>query len=156
MFVDLQDLTNRLGADRVLQLLDHDGDGVADERLTAEVLADADADVSSILYGKGFSADHIRGLAGDPLLRRHATTIAMAYAGQTKSEFIDASGKGPYDDVAERARKLIREVAEGAKRAMRGEMQSGANTLLRGETFEPTPPKYFIETPDKPRGPGGF
>lgn len=156
MFVDLQDLIDRYGADRVLQLLDHDGDGVCDEKLSQGVLADADAEVASLLYAKGFTHDQVRGMAGDPLIRRHATVIAISYAGQTKQEFLDSAGAGPYDAVADKARALIREIAGGQRRAMKGEMSAGANTSLRGDILDVEPQHYFVPTADKPRGPGGF
>ena len=156
MFVDLEDLVRRVGNDRVLQLLDHDDDGVADEKLSQEVLADADAEAMSIIVGKGFTREQARLMGDDPLIRRAATMIALGYAGETKQEFLDNEGKGPYDAVANRGREALKQLAVGERRAPRGEASHGENATLVGEVFEPEPKTYFLPRPDRPRGPGGF
>ena len=156
-FVTRRDLEARLGADRVVELFDDDGDGSADEELLAEVLDDANKELESVLFKKGFGLDQLNNLSRDRLLRRSATEIAAQLSGERRTEWLDDKGKGPYDALGERGRRRLEKLSHGELRASL-EARYGGNTTVRGAVAGPTPKFVFNPDPTDPRrrGPGGF
>lgn len=157
-FTSEADLVKRIGRDRVDQLLDDDGDGVADAEALAEIVDDANKTTGSLLLKKGFTADDLGELARDRFIRRRATEIAAMYAGRRRAEFLNAAGDGPYDKIGQAARTELKEMARGELRAPL-EAVVGGNTTVRGATTARDPVYLVARNPNadpSDPGPGGF
>lgn len=155
MFVGPKDLELRIGRARFTQLLDHDGDGKADDDLVAEVCTDANREIESLLLGKGFSRDQLGKLTRDETLRRQGAWIAAEYAALTKPELVSPDGTTMYSVHAGKARDVIKTIAT-AERRLSGEKTAGATTAIQAFVSEPNPPFYVAPSAKNPRGSGGF
>ena len=154
-FICLEDVEVRFGADRAVQLLDDDQDGVPDDLVVEAVLNDANSDVISRLMNKGFSLDVLKDLRRDAKLKRLASEIFMGYAGERRTEWLNASGDGPFEGLRRRAREELTKHATGELR-LSLEPKKGANTQAGGRRFTADPQFVFTPTQGNPRGDGGF
>jgi len=160
-WTSVEELVRKLGRRRVIELFDEDGDGTIDTGDDAttvdDTVAAANDEVTGVLLRKGFSAEQLNGLSEDASLRRHATSILAQLAGERKTEFLDAEGKGPYDAIGERARKELEKFSRGEKRS-RLEDQAGDNPIVGGDVNLGSPVFIFSRDPRNPgtSGPGGF
>ena len=157
-FVTQEDLERRIGADRVTELCDDDNDGVADDEIVSEILGDANREVASILYGKGFARDDLTKLARDRFIRRKAAMIAAQLAGERRTEWCNDRGEGPFHRMGQDGRKAIEKMSSGELRAALEETH-GANRSIRGKTKTGCPTFIFNRNPDDPkdvRGRGGY
>lgn len=158
-FTTLAELQALITERRAIELFDDDNDGVIDaaDAAVAFALDSANAFVKSTIYRKGFSADQIEQLTVDASLRRMATAIFAQYAGNRRTEFLDANGNGPFKTLGEQARKDLAAVASGELRSLIEET-AGANPIVSGDTNLGCPPFQISRDPRYPgdRGPGGF
>jgi hypothetical protein len=159
-------LEARIGAARVVQLFDDDGDGLVettDLETLSTVMGDADDIVTGILLDKGFTLDQLEIVKEDRQLTRAWACVAAQLAGERKPEWLDENGFGPYDALGKRGRDEIKALARGELRsrleleAGTGGQPAGKNRGLTGDVTD----RAFIFLPD-PRnrndrfGPGGF
>ena len=160
IFVDVDDLKNRIGSERVVQLLDDDGDGVEDTAPRDLVIARGNAAVEARLYAKGFTADDLTALSGDPLIRELATEVTLGYLGERRPEWLNANGEGPFDALRKRA---LAELADVARTVLRipSEATTGRKTKRVGGSLSTADPVFtFAKSGADKRngssGPGGF
>lgn len=151
-------LEERITAQRIIELFDDDGDGLVagDDLATLEtIMGDADDIVTGLLIKKGFNEQQLEILALDRQVIRAWSSIAAQLAGERKPEWIDESGRGPYDAFGIRGREELRALARGDVRSVQ-ETLAGANAVLSGSVdqhvFE------FAPDPTVPgdRGKGSF
>ncbi len=155
-FISLEDVALRFGDDRMVQLLDDDGDGSPDDAVAEALLDDANSDVISRLMGKGYSLDVLKALRRDSKLKRLSCGIFMGYAGERRTEWLNASGDGPYEGLRRRAREELAKHATGELR-LSLEPKKGVNTQVRGRLSNQPDPNFIVApTSDNPRGAGGF
>lgn len=159
-FVDEDSLTRRFGPSRFIQLFDDDGDGVADPLAVTEVLEDANADLRSYLLRKGYTDADLDALVADPLLRRLAAAIAMGYAGERRTEWLNDKGEGRYHAVRERAYGRLQSLQKAETRVPTEGDAGVTNKRVRGKVSAADPPFVFASSAnDKANGssgPGGF
>ena len=155
-FICLEDVELRFGAERMEQLLDDDGDGIPDDLIVEAMLDDANSDVISRLMNKGYSLEALKSLRGDPKLKRFAAAIFMGYAGERRTEWLNANGDGVYEGLRKRARADLKLHATGELR-LSLEPKKGSNTQVGGKlSKQPDPNFIFAPTRDRPQGAGGF
>lgn len=156
-FTSKADLENRMGADRLRQFTDDDNDGVADDDAISEVVDDTDAEIRSVLIGKGYSEDQLTKMEGDKALRRIAARIGAEYAGDRRAEFKNPDGTNAYSEQAERARRELDKYARGEKRSA-AEPQAGKSANLKSLRTAGEPRYVVRANPRDPddNGPGGF
>jgi hypothetical protein len=156
------DLEARIGAARVVQLFDDDGDGLvegADLATLQQTLGDADDVVTGLLLNKGFTLEQLEILKGDRQVLRAWAGIAAQLAGERRPEWLDDEGLGPFDALGIRARAELKALAAGEIRSVKEAETGGTgmNPILQSDTTD----RPFIFNPD-PRdgtdrfGPGGF
>lgn len=154
-FVSDTDLKNRVGADTFVQLFDDDHDGIADSEPVSTVLADANKLVEAHLYRKGYTADQLKKLAQDSLLRRIAADIALGFAGERRVEWLDTAGKGRYDAMMVRGERRLKQIATAELRVPKEE-KVGGHERMRGDLNKGDPALVFAASKADPKGPGGF
>jgi hypothetical protein len=155
MFTSLRDLEERIGRQKVIELLDRDASGHADPNLVAMVVTDTNKAVFAILNRKGYSADQLKRLAQDESLRRLAAWIGAEFMSLTKTELISADGTTLYTPLALRARRELTDVAMSLLRPQ-AESVAGAPSTTKGMIFEAQPAFEFTPNEGRPRGSGGF
>ncbi len=120
------------------------------------MLDDANSDVISRLLNKGYSLEVLKALRPDPKLKRLAAGIFMGYAGERRTEWLNANGDGPYEGLRRRAREELAKHATGELR-LSLEPKKGSNTQVGGKlSKQPDPNFIFAPTRDRPQGAGGF
>lgn len=154
-------LEDRITAERVVQLFDRDGDGLitgGDETTMIEVFTDANDVVTGLLLGKGFTLAQLELLKADKQITRAWAGICAQLAGESKTEWLDDQGKGPYDGIGERARRDLKALSKGELRSrIEGEPDgTGRNPIIGGEIEAESPTFIFNRNPGDRRGPGGF
>jgi hypothetical protein len=159
-WTSLDELIRKITRRRVVELFDDDGDGDivgADAVGIAEAVAAADADVSSVILRKGFGQAQLVILSTDASLRRYATSILAQYAGERRTEFLNAEGKGPYDAIGERARGQLVKMSKGEIRSEKEDL-AGDNPIVGGDINLGAPVFVVSRDPRFPgrSGPGGF
>lgn len=165
-FLDLSDLQNQIGAQRIVQYFDDDGDGVVDDLdpQVVQVLDQAEGQYYSRLLRAYSSKDALTTLANnDPVVKGHVIWIACELAAERKPEFTDAEGWGAWKVQYNRSIKELDLLSKGATRTIAEEqVGAGANT---GGTIQPSPPQggaqQFTFLPSRNdgsggQGPGGF
>lgn len=163
-FGDRAALEARITPARVVELFDFDGDGLvagADETRMGSVIDDANDIVTGILVGKGFTLAQLATLKQDNQIVRAWAGICAQIAGEAKTEWLDAEGRGPYDGIGQRARSELRALTRGEIRSRLETETGGAgeNQTIRGTKSVATPVFVFNRNPNNPndtRGPGGF
>lgn len=158
-------LEARITPQRVVELFDFDGDGLVagtDETRMESVIDDANDIVTGILVGKGFTLAQLATLKDDNQIIRAWSGICAQIAGEAKTEWLDAEGKGPYDGIGQRARAELRSLTRGEIRSRLetdADGNAGINQTIRGTKSTATPVFVFNRNPNNPndtRGPGGF
>lgn len=161
--VDFGDRTafeKRVGAARVVELFDDDGDGRvegSDAETLAEYMGAASDIVAGLLLNKGFTEAQLEILKADRQVIHAWSGILAQLAGERKTEWLGEQGRGPYDAFGERARQELRALARGDIRSVQ-EDQTGPNPAVLGEVSVGDPVFVFNPDPRDPRGrgPGGF
>jgi hypothetical protein len=151
-----QDVEDRIGPERLAQLLDDDGDGVADAPLVGRLLQQAtDRGAGRLL--KAFSADQIAKLAAaDAGLRDAFVDLFLMFAGQHRPEFVDANGRSVFAEIGRGGLATLGDYAAARDRIL-AEETKGTNQLLGFRVTRARPPIFtFAATKGNPRGPGGF
>lgn len=153
-------LEQKIGAHRVVELFDDDGDGAvaaADLETLEAVFAEADDIVTGLLVKKGRSEDAIRDhLRTDRQVIRAWVGIVAQLSGERKSEWRTNDGKGPYELDGTRAREDLRSLARGEIRSHTESAGGSSNTSLLGAIDRPD--LEFAPDPTIPgdRGKGSF
>lgn len=152
-----QDLERHIGPTEVAQLLDDDGDGVADAANVAQVI-DVASDMAVGLLRGGFSEAQILDLAAnDWAVKEAVLDIAAGLCGKRRKEFGGASGEYPYKGRRDEGIQTLKDIA-AAKRRAKGEATAGINQRI-GTTVNVNrdeAPLVFTPTKKNPVGPGGF
>lgn len=153
-----QAIEQRITAERLVELFDDDGDGlVADADLATleTIMGDADDIVTGILIRKGWSAEGLEHIALDRQVVRNWAGIAAQLAGERKPEWLDESGRGPFDAFGIRAREELGRLARGEVRSVQ-EALAGPPLSLGSEVGDH--PFEFAPDPRIPgdRGRGSF
>jgi len=152
LFTGREELEDRFGQQRVLDLFDDERSGgltTAGLARLNERCSEADEIVIGALIHKGWSRDELRGLSRDRQLRRAASQIAMQLGGERRAEFTNDQGRPIWDEAGERARKFLSSFARGEQRS-RLEDSVGKNDSLRGRVSESTPRTIFGRDPADP------
>ena len=154
-------LENRIGGPaKLVQLLDDNGDGVADAGLVAEVLEEATQLGVGLLWD-GFPTYELVALlvANDLAIVGAFCDIACGLAGQRRIEFTNPQGLPVFDSRRKQGEKVLAEIAR-AKRRASGEEQAGRNSLLHARRSRnvQAEPFIFAKSGSDPndRGPGGY
>jgi len=140
---------DRIGADRLVQLFDRDGDGVitgADLTRLESYLAQADDVVTGLLVKRAWSEQQITdGLRFDRQVINAWSGIFAQIAGEQNTEWLNAEGKGVYDALGVRGRAELGALARGETRSAQ-ESIVGANATLGGRVTD-----YAFEFAPDPR-----
>lgn len=157
-------LNTLVGAARVTQLFDDDGDGVlgASELATLdEVMAQAEGFALSYML-RGFTAEQVTQLAGaDPYFLSAVGWVACEFASERPGQNVGADGRGRYWAQFERATAYFERLSKSQVHS-KGEATAGANKQSGGSVKpkDPTtgkPPSFtFAADDDAPTGHGGF
>lgn len=136
----LQELVDTIGAPMVLNLLDHDNDGVADANLVAQVLSAADSDLR-VVIGRAYTAEEFAKAGED--LTNLATQVAIYHAYLKRPEVKDSDGNTPWEAERERAMKTAQSVASGTARIDRdGSLRSGPQNATG---YVRSTDRYFLD-----------
>lgn len=141
----------RITASRLVELFDDDGDGALafDDIATLEtIMADADDIVTGLLIKKGWSADGLEHIALDRQVVRAWSGIVAQLAGERKPEWLDESGRGPFDAFGIRGREELGRLARGETRSVK-EPEGGTHLAVGGDVGD-----YAFEFAPDPRIPG--
>lgn len=109
--IDLLKLQRCAGAAVILELTDDDGDGMPDSGVAEEAIAAATAEASAEMARGGATLD-----AEDALHADLVTTLAVARLHERRRQALPPSWAGRL----ERARQILREIAERRHPASRG------------------------------------
>ena len=153
-FTSLEDLEAAVGAQRIAQLFDEDGDGVADPDLIDQFADQADQWVRMFLESKGMSREQLDLplVKANPALRGAATSIALGFRGESKAEWLNADGEGPYEKRRRDAKEMLGMLVKGQLRLI----DAGAKSNLTGRVTAPDPAFVIAQSGQNPKGPGGF
>ena len=154
VFTTEAELVARIGAQRVAQLFDDDGDGVADTANLNAAMDLADDWVRTFLEGKGFAKAQLEAapVKDNKTLRGAATDIAIGFGGERKLEWRNDQGKGICDAEMRRGREMLGMLVKGELRIT----EAGPRTNISGRLTAPTPTFVIAASRGNPKGPGGF
>jgi hypothetical protein len=155
MFITVEELEDRIGADRVRQLFDRDMDSIPEAVPMNIAVTDANAEIFARLNRKGYGTEQIAELARDETIRRAAAMIVAEFGAFGKPELISDTGTTFYTPMADKARKLIDEIAASVLRP-RAEKTAGAPETMRALYTEPQPEFFIAPSADRPFGRGMF
>lgn len=155
MFVAYETVVARVGAERLRQFLDDDGDGTPDSAVVAAIQRRVEGRVISRLMSKGWSRAQLEQFDGDPILEDAATDIWMGFAGERRSEFRNDKGQGHFQAELDRGLQMLDEIAKGITR-LPDEGRVAAQRTTRGNLNAPTPRFVIANNRDDPTGPGGY
>lgn len=153
------DLDARIGARKVDELFDDDGDMVRDAVTVNTLLVEAEDFAASRML-KGWNIEQINLMAAkDEAFRAQVAWVAIEMASERRSEFLAEDGKGRYWAQYTRAKEYFDAIAKGQV-ASAAEVTVGTNKQTGGglsPTITP-PASRFIFAPDRfnPTGHGGF
>lgn len=146
------DLTNMLGNDR-LAMLCPASDGTVSTTAVTDVIADAEAEVLSIL-GPGYDVS-ATAVTSKAIVKTHCKQIALYYAYARKSEFRNDRGDVVVAPQYERAIKALESIADG-KRDMGDETATSKSAVVSGAVTYSTK-SFIVEANESTTGPtGGF
>jgi hypothetical protein len=134
-----------------VELFDDDGDGLvedADLATLETIMADADDIVTGILIRKGWSVEGLEHIALDRQVVRAWSGIVAQLAGERKPEWLDESGRGPFDAFGVNGRAELGRLARGEIRSVK-EAEAGAHLSMGGEVGD-----HVFEFAPDPRIPG--
>jgi hypothetical protein len=151
-------LEDRIGADRVVQLFDDDGDGLVEDGDLEKLeitLGDADDIVTGLLVKKAWTTDQLQFIRLDRQVVRAWSGIAAQLAAERKPEWLDAEGRGRFDAFGVRGRAELGALARGELRSVQ-EPDAGPTASIGGEVDDH--PREFAPDPRIPghRGNGSF
>lgn len=153
------DLDNRIGAARVDQLFDDDGDGVRDAVVVNAILLEAE-DLAAASMLKAYGADGVVLLGrNDETFKGQVAWIAAELASERRGEFVAEDGKGRYWAQYQRAKEYLAALSKAQIKSA-GESVAGPSRQAGGTVsprLQPDTPR-FIFAPDRnaPNGRGGF
>ena len=159
----LQDLNNRIGANRVLKYFDDDRDGsvLDSDPAVVAILDEAEGEAFSRMLRAYGNAQAIIDLAdNDPVFKGHIAWVACELASERNTEFTDSDGWGAFKAQYERALAYFENLSKGRQRS-RGEAVAGKNNNVGGNV-KPAPPAategnfVFAPSTKAPTGHGGF
>jgi len=162
-FVSQLDLEIRITVSKTVECFDDDGDGKistpGDQANLATVLADAD-DVGEGILLRAFSREQINKLSTDRQVRRAVSGIAAQFAGERRSEWLNAqTGKGPFDAMGARGRAQLESMAAAEIRSRVEATTAGENPTTAAAYSTGDPHFIVSRDPNNPNdryGPGGF
>lgn len=161
-FGSREDLEARIGAKRVVQLFDDDGDGIVagdDLEQLENTLGIASDIVTGLLLNKGFTLEQLEKIKEDRQVVLAWSAIAAQLAGQRRPEWVDDEGIGPYDLIGQRARADLKALAKGEIRSVKEAETGGAGVNPILQSSRQDRPFVFNPDPNDPNdryGPGGF
>jgi hypothetical protein len=147
-----EDLEDLIGARKVVEIFDDDGDGqIAGRDLQAlnKVLAEANDHATSLVLLKGWTEDELNGLSRDHAIRLAATQLAAQFAGERRPGFFDSQGNGLFTAMGKRGRDYLKGAARGETRS-RLEGEHGRNRSTRGRRSTAEPSSVFARNPNDP------
>jgi hypothetical protein len=161
--LNLADLSNQVGLERVTQYFDDDGDGVvvdADPNVIS-VLDQAEGQYySRLLRAYGAKSTLILLANNDPIVKGHITWIACELMAERRVEFTNAEGWGAFQVQYNRAIKELDLLSKGQTRSV-GEETVGlggnsGGTVQAQQNIGTS--RQFVFNPSKgdPNGAGGF
>jgi hypothetical protein len=154
-YVELADLELRIGARTTAQLLDDDGDGVADGGVVDTFIGEASAYADSLLVAS-FGIQVLPHHAQDPRFKGAVADIAIGLAAERRPEFMRADGKFPYAERFARGKETLHALGVGWER-LGTESVYGSNPAAAGRAATPLPTEHvFAPSRANPRGAGGF
>ncbi len=159
----IADLERRLTPRVVVDLLDDDGDGVADAAVVADVLGEALAITHGILKS-GYVDDDVRTvlIEGDPAVKGALLDIAASIAGRRPSALGGAgpgNPGGPYSTWRKEAEAVLERMASAERRIRAEDTATGAARnahVSAGATRVPAADFVFGGSGGSSRNPGGF
>ena len=147
------DLTNMIGNAR-LAVLCGGSDGYVSTTAVADVIADAEAEVLSIL-GPGYDVSSSSAVLTKAIVKTHAKQVALYYAYARHPEFRNERGDVITTPQYERAIKSLTDMRKG-ERDM-GDESSTSKSALVGGTVNASIKKFIVESDESGDGPtGGF
>ena len=153
--IDQADVEARIGPRCLVDLLDDDGDGIADASRIAALLTAASKIARGILYRAFPSSDQIDDLVeADEGVKNDVVEIFVGLASGGRPHMLGPDGKSPFSSWRAEASKRLNAIADAQIRSI-GEETAGANQTLT-TTVQPTRTPIFAATADDPIGPGGF
>lgn len=162
-YLALADLQAKVGAARVLQLFDDDGDGVLGVAELVNVwivLEEAEGFAYSRML-RAWTQDAVIDLAGaDPLFKGHVAWVALELASERRPEFTSPDGKGQFWAQYERAIQFFDALSKNKQRSI-GETAGGRAGTAGGNVSPTTTANtaaQFTFAPSRrsPHGHGGF
>lgn len=145
-FLTAEELTNHIGASRVVDFFDDDRDGVLndDERAKLiEVVAVTNDTVTGALLNKGWNESALAELSEDRALRFAAKQIASSICGERKPEFFDGNGDAPFAAQGKRGNQYLKDLAKGDQRSRAEVTGAGVNKSIRGRVSISDPSSVF-------------
>lgn len=152
IFVDQSDLEKRIGAGRVAQVFDDDGDGNPDPVLIEQFTDEADAWVIAFAESKGFTREQLEAVSAHPMLRGAAADICLGLRGESKPEWLNDRGEGQYEKRKQNGREMLKMLVTGELRIK----EAGKKTNIGGRVTAPDPVFTIATSRGNPKGPGGF
>jgi hypothetical protein len=149
------DVERRIGARTLAQLLDDDGDEVADAANVTWMLNTASRIAEGALKPGFPTAALVATLvAADAAVLNDVVEIAAGLAGGHKPGLVGADGRSPYDGWRDKAEKRLVALGKAESRAT-GEETAGNNRKL-ATSKSCGRELLFSSTPSNPTGSGGF
>lgn len=149
-------LERRVGATKLAQMLDFDGDGVADMAQVEEVIEEASSVALQLLLRVWPTEEAVAlGVGEDPALQAYAIEIGAGVAGRRKSEFCNEKGEGPFDAWETRAVSRLEKFVSAHRRS-KGEKEAGTHPLARTRANQVPTPFVFAASGNTTKAPGGF
>ncbi len=159
----VQDLFNRVGADKIRQYFDDSGDAslVDDDPQLQSVMASAEGLYFAHMLKAGYDRQALIDLANaDETIKEHIAWIAVELASERRPAFTAADGSGAHIVQYDRAVAIFTKMSKARLRSG-GEATVGRNAHVGGNV-QPAPPSGtagdFVFAPSKnaPTGRGGF
>lgn len=162
VLLTLQDLFNRIGAQRTAQYFDdaNDGSVLATDPNVESILNSAEGQMFSIMLKTMGRDGIILVIQNDEFLKEQLAWIACELAAERKPELTQNEGRGAHWVQYQRALTTFRDFSKGQTRSQ-GEAQGGTPSSVGGR-LQPKPPAAtenqfeFAPSRNLPGGKGGF
>lgn len=151
-FTDQSDLEKRIGASRVAQLFDDDGDGDPDAAILDQFVAEADTWVFVYCESKGMTRPQLELVATNETLRGAASDICLGMAGERKTEWLNERGEGQYEKRKQAGKEMLKMLVTGELRIK----ELGPKTNITGRVTAPDPVFTVAVSASQRKPPGGF
>lgn len=152
------EIERRIGAGTLAELTNDQGGLTADDTVVDEAREEASDRAMGILWRAFPSEAQIVNLAAaDRAVKGAVIQICCGILGQRRAGLQSPEGKTPWAGWEAAGEKVLKEIADGKRRA-KGEAAAGQNETLKTRINQPSPPRttIFASTKDDPVGPGGF